>query len=111
MAFYECVYLARPEITAAQVENLTTSFSEVLEQGGGIVVSREYWGLRNLAYRMNKSQKAHYVLLNIDAPSSAMQEMERIMSLSEDVMRRLVLRVEALSEEPSIMMKKSHSEE
>jgi small subunit ribosomal protein S6 len=111
MALYECVYLARPEITAAQVENLTTSFSEVLEQGGGIVVSREYWGLRNLAYRMNKSRKAHYVLLNIDAPSSAMQEMERIMSLNEDVMRRLVVRVEALSEEPSIMMKKSHSEE
>ena len=106
MAFYECVYLARPEITSAQVDSLTEMLTETLQKGGGEVKGSEYWGLRSLAYKVNKNRKAHYVLLNIDSPAEAVHEMERVMGLNEDIMRQLITRVAVLSDEPSVMMKK-----
>lgn len=104
MPLYECVILARQEVSAPQVENIIEEMSNVITQGGGSVSKKEFWGLRNIAYRVKKNRKAHYVLLNIDSPVAAVKEMERQMSLNEDVLRFLTLRVEELEEGPSAMM-------
>ena len=104
MAFYESVYIARPDISSAQVEALTQRLTEIIEAGGGRVTKNEYWGLKNLAYRIKKNRKGHYSMLNIDASSEALGEYERNMRLSEDVLRYLTVRVEALDDNPSIMM-------
>ncbi len=104
MAFYESVFIARPDISTAQVEALTQRLTEIVESGGGRVTKNEYWGLKNLAYRIKKNRKGHYSLLNIDAPSEAVGEYERNMRLSEDVLRYLTVRVEELDDNPSIMM-------
>ncbi|HSV27952.1 MAG TPA: 30S ribosomal protein S6 [Candidatus Omnitrophota bacterium] len=109
MALYECVILTRQEVSAPQVEALTDEMANVLTQGGGSVSKKEYWGLRNLAYRMKKNRKAHYVLMNIDAPSAAVKEMERQMSINEDVIRVLTIRVDELEEGPSAMMQAKSS--
>lgn len=109
MPLYECVLLARQEVSAPQVEALVEEFSGVLAQGGGSVAKKEFWGLRNIAYRVKKNRKAHYVLLNIDSPSAAVKEMERQMSLNEDVLRYLTVRVEELEEGPSAMMQAKNS--
>lgn len=106
MAYYECVYLARQDIASSQVEALTDSFAEIITNGGGEIKKREYWGLRNLAYRVKKNRKAHYVLLNIDAPAEALHEMQRIMRLNDDILRDLTLRVDELNEGPSTMMQR-----
>ena len=104
VAFYESVYIARPDISAAQVEALTQRLTEIIEAGGGRVTKNEYWGLKNLAYRIKKNRKGHYSLLNIDAPSGAVGEYERNMRLSEDVLRYLTVKVDELDDNPSIMM-------
>lgn len=104
MPLYECVILARQEVSAPQVETLIEEMSNVISQGGGTVSKKEFWGLRNIAYRVKKNRKAHYVLLNVDSPVAAVKEMERQMSLNEDVLRYLTLRVEELEEGPSAMM-------
>jgi len=109
MALYECVILTRQEVSAPQVEALTDEMANVIAQGGGSVSKKEYWGLRNLAYRMKKNRKAHYVLMNVDAPSAAVKEMERQMSINEDVIRVLTIRVEELEEGPSAMMQAKSS--
>ena len=106
MPYYECVYLARQDIAASQVDALSDGFAETIAEGGGEVKKREYWGLRNLAYRVKKNRKAHYVLMNIDAPASAVHEMQRLMRLNADVLRELTLRVDELNEGPSIMMQR-----
>jgi small subunit ribosomal protein S6 len=107
MPFYEHVYLARQDLAPAQVEALTEAFTKIVADTGGEVKSNEYWGLRNLAYRIAKNRKAHYVLLNIDGPAAAVQELERQVALNEDVIRYQTIRVEALESGPSAMMKKS----
>jgi small subunit ribosomal protein S6 len=104
MPLYECVILARQEVSAPQVETLIEEMSNVIAQGGGSVSKKEFWGLRNIAYRVKKNRKAHYVLVNIDSPVAAVKEMERQMSLNEDVLRFLTLRVDELEEGPSAMM-------
>lgn len=106
MALYEHVFLARPDVTSQQVESMVETFKGIIEQNGGKVEKVEAWGLKTLAYRIKKSRKAHYTLLNIDAPHAALAEMERQMSLSEDVMRFMTIKVEALDPEPSAMMQK-----
>ncbi|MEM7565750.1 MAG: 30S ribosomal protein S6 [Pseudomonadota bacterium] len=106
MPLYEHVFLSRPDISGAQVESLVETFKGVIEEGGGSVGKVEYWGLKNLAYRINKSRKAHYSLLNIDAPHEAVAEMERQQRLHEDVMRIMTIKVEALDDEPSAMMQR-----
>ncbi|RAU22206.1 30S ribosomal protein S6 [Paramagnetospirillum kuznetsovii] len=109
MSLYECVFIARQDISAQQVETLTADMTNIITQGGGAVSKTEYWGLRNIAYRVKKNRKGHYVLLNIDAPSAAVKEMERQMSINEDVLRTLTLRVEELEEGPSAMMQSKNS--
>jgi small subunit ribosomal protein S6 len=106
MALYEHIYLARQDVSPQQVEELTNALTEVLVQGGGKVTKNEYWGLKSLSYRIKKNRKAHYSLLNIDAPAPAVAEMERQMRINEDVLRFLTVRVDELEEGPSAMMQK-----
>jgi small subunit ribosomal protein S6 len=105
MAFYETVFLARPDIAPAQVEQMGNQFAEILQKNGGKVVTREYWGLRSLAYRMNKNRKAHYMLLNIEAPGPAIIELERNLRINEDVMRYMSVKTDTLSQGPSAIMR------
>jgi len=104
MSLYECVIIARQDIATTQVETLVEEFAGVITANGGQVSKKEFWGLRNLTYRMKKNRKAHYVLLNVDSPSPAVKEAERLMSLNEDVLRYLTVRVDELEEGPSAMM-------
>ncbi|HEY0854933.1 MAG TPA: 30S ribosomal protein S6 [Devosia sp.] len=106
MALYEHIYLARQDVSAQQVEELTNALTEVLSQGGGKVTKNEYWGLKSLSYRIKKNRKAHYSLLNIDAPAAAVAEMERQMRINEDILRFMTVRVDELEEGPSAMMQK-----
>ncbi len=104
MPLYECVLLARNDVTQQQVETIVDTMAATLAEQGGEVKKREYWGLRGLAYRIKKNRKAHYMLLGIDAPPAAMQEMERQLGLHEDVLRSLTLRIEAIEEGPSAIL-------
>lgn len=110
MPFYESVLIARQDISGAQVDALADSFAEIITNGGGQIAKREYWGLRNLAYRIKKNRKGHYVLFNIDAPAAAVHEMERLMRLNDDILRFMTLRLEELDNDPSIMMQGKSSE-
>jgi small subunit ribosomal protein S6 len=104
MPLYEHVFLARQDVSAQQVEALVEQFKGVIEENGGSIAKNEYWGLKSLAFRVNKNRKAHYTLLNIDAPAPAVAEMERQMGISEDVLRFLTIRVETHEEGPSAML-------
>jgi small subunit ribosomal protein S6 len=104
MPLYECVLMARNDITQQQVETIVETMATTLAEQGGEVKKREYWGLRGLAYRIKKNRKAHYMLLGIDAPPAAMQEMERQLGLHEDVLRSLTLRIDAIEEGPSAIL-------
>ncbi|MGA2044175.1 MAG: 30S ribosomal protein S6 [Roseiarcus sp.] len=106
MALYEHVYMARQDVTAQQVEALTEQLKGVLAAHGGSVSKVEYWGVKSLAYRVKKNRKAHFSLLNIDAPSAAVVEMERQLGLNEDVIRYLTLRVDQHEEGQSAMLRK-----
>lgn len=107
MPLYEHVFLARQDASTQQVEELTTQMAGIVEGLGGKVTKTENWGVRSLTYRMNKNRKAHFVLLNIDAPSAAVTEIERQERISEDVIRYLTVRVEEHEEGPSAMMRKA----
>ncbi len=107
MPLYEHVFLARQDVTAQQVEEMTARYKGVLEQMGGKVAKTEYWGVKSLTYRMRKNRKAHFTLFNIDAPPAALAEIERQMRLNEDILRYLTVRVDALEEGPSAMMRKA----
>jgi small subunit ribosomal protein S6 len=104
MSLYENIFIARQDISGAQVDTLADTFTELVTANGGEIKKREYWGLRNLAYRMRKNRKGHYVLFNIDAPAAAIAELERTMRINEDVIRYLTIRVDALEEGPSVIM-------
>ena len=107
MALYENVFIARPDVPATQVETLTNQFAELVTAQGGTVSKKEYWGLRSLTFRIKKNRKGHYTLLNIDAPSAAVKELERTMSINEDIIRFLTVRVDTLEEGPSAVMQRS----
>src|ERR1700712_2686313 len=111
MALYEHIFLARQDVSAQQVEELTTAFTEILTNNGGKVTKNEYWGIKTLSYRIRKNRKAHYSLLNIDAPHTAVTEMERQMRINEDILRFLTIRVDALEEGPSTMMERRDRDE
>jgi len=111
MPLYENVFIARQDISGAQVDALADGFTQLIAEQGGEVKKREYWGLRNLAYRMKKNRKGHYVLFNIDGPAAAIAELERTMRINEDVLRYLTLRVETLDEAPSAVMQNRGSRE
>ncbi len=106
MALYEHVFLARQDVTAQQVEGLVEQYKGILEANGGKVGRVENWGLKSLTYRIKKNRKAHYVLMDVDAPAAAVQEMERQMRISEDILRYMTVSVEAHEEGPSAMMQK-----
>lgn len=111
MPFYETVFIARQDLNPAQVDELTKSFTKFITDAKGKVHKTENWGLKNLAYRIQKNRKGHYVLIETDAPSAAVQEMERNMRLNEDVLRYLTIREEKLSEGPSVQMKTGGDDE
>ena len=111
MAFYEHVFLTRQDVSSQRVDELVEQFKGVIETGGGAVGKTEYWGLKGLAFRINKNRKAHYSLMNLDAPHTAVAEMERQMGLNEDVLRFLTVRVDALEDEPSVQMQKKERDE
>jgi len=106
MALYEHVILVRQDVTAQQVEAINEQYKGVIEANGGKVTKTEYWGVKTLAFRIKKNRKAHFTLLNVDAPHAAVAEVERLEAISEDVIRSLTIRVEALEEGPSAMLQK-----
>jgi small subunit ribosomal protein S6 len=107
MPLYEHVYLARQDLSAQQVEDLTNQYKAVIEQMGGQISKTEYWGVKSLSFRIRKNRKAHFTLLNIEAPAAAVSEVERQERINEDVLRALTVRVEELEAGPSAMMRKS----
>ncbi|HEX3859897.1 MAG TPA: 30S ribosomal protein S6 [Pseudolabrys sp.] len=107
MPLYEHVYLARQDLSAQQVEELTTQLSGVITQMGGKITKTEYWGVKSLTFRIRKNRKAHMTLLNVDATPATLNEIERQERLNEDVLRYLTVRVEEHEEGPSAMMRKS----
>jgi small subunit ribosomal protein S6 len=111
MPFYENIFIARQDISTTQVEALTEVFANLVAENGGKVEKREYWGLRNLAYRIKKNRKGHYVLFNLDAPPAVVNELERNMRINEDVLRYLTVRVEELEAGPSAMMQSRNRDE
>jgi small subunit ribosomal protein S6 len=104
MPLYESVFIARNDVTQAQVDAVADQVAGILTEQGGEVKKREYWGLRGLAYRIKKNRKGHYMLLGIDASPAAMQEVERQLGLNEDVLREMTLRIEAIEEAPSAIL-------
>ena len=104
MPYYENVFIARQDISSQQVDLMTEEFSKLVSDNGGEVPKTEYWGVRGLTYRIKKSRKGHYVLMNLDAPPDSVQELERQMRLHEDVIRYMTIRVDELEEGPSVMM-------
>ena len=111
MSLYEHVFLTRQDAAPAQVDALTEQYKGIIAAGGGKVTKSEYWGLKSLTFRVKKNRKAHYTLFNIDAPSAAVLEMERQMSISEDVIRYMTVKVEALEEGPSAQMRRREDRE
>ncbi len=112
MPLYECVLIARNDVTQQQVEAVADAVATQLEIDGGAIQKREYWGLRSLAYRIKKNRKGHYMLLGIDAPPASINEMERQLGLNEDVLRFMTIRVDEITEEPSsILSRKSDDRE
>lgn len=111
MPLYEHVFLARQDVSAQQVDALVQGFRNLIEERGGSVGKTEYWGLKSLTYRIKKNRKAHFALLNIDAPHEAVAEMERQMRLSTDIIRFLTVKVDELDPQPSAMMRRADRDE
>lgn len=108
MPFYENVFIARQDLTPAKVKELADKFSAVIKENGGSVAKTEDWGLRDLAYKIQKNRKGYYTLLAIDAPATAVMEVERLMRLDENILRFLTVKVDALQEGPSAMLEVRH---
>ncbi|MEM1064475.1 MAG: 30S ribosomal protein S6 [Pseudomonadota bacterium] len=106
MPLYEHVFISRQDLSNTQAEGLIEHFGTVLADNGGKLVDQEYWGVKTMAYKINKNRKGHYAFLRTEAPAPAVQEMERLMRLHEDVMRVLTIKVDAHQEGPSIQMQK-----
>ena len=104
MALYEHVFIARQDLSNAQAEGLIEHFGQILKDNEGSVIGHEYWGLRTMSYKINKNRKGHYAFIRSDAPSAAVQEMERLMRLHEDVMRVMTVKVDAHEEGPSAVI-------
>jgi small subunit ribosomal protein S6 len=107
MSLYEHVYLARQDASAQQVEELTAHLKGVVEGLGGTVAKTEYWGVKSLSYRLRKNRKAHFTLMNLEAPAAAVNEIERLERLNEDVLRYLTIRVDEHEQGPSAMMRRA----
>ena len=98
------MYIARQELTAAQAEQLSKDFTKIVSSNSGEIKRQEYWGLRNLAYKIRKNRKGHYTMFHIEAPASTIEELERNMRLNEDILRYLTVKIDKLPEGPSVMM-------
>lgn len=107
MPFYETVFIARQDLSEAQVKDLTDGYQKIITEAGGKIHKTENWGLRTLAYRINKNRRGHYVLIESDTPAPAIHEVERTMRLNEDILRYMTIREDELSTGPSIIMDKS----
>ena len=107
MPLYEHVFLARQDLSQAQVDSLAATATEIVEQNDGKVTKTETWGLKTLAYKIDRNRKAHFVMLNIDAPGAVVEELERQTRINEDVIRYMTIRVEEHEEGPSVMMRKN----
>ena len=105
MAFYEVVFAAKPDLSRQDMDKLADEYAEVLKELGGKQVKREYWGLRGLAYKIQKISKAHYMLLGVEATAEAIAEISRKLRINENIIRHLVARVEAIDEKPSPVMR------
>jgi small subunit ribosomal protein S6 len=110
MPMYEHVFLARQDLSQSQVDALAAAATKIIEDNEGKVTKTETWGLRSLAYKIQKNRKAHFVLLNVDGPANVMAELERQTSINEDIIRFLTIRVDELENEPSVMMRKQDRE-
>ncbi|MFN3458185.1 MAG: 30S ribosomal protein S6 [Novosphingobium sp.] len=110
MPLYEHVFLARQDLSQAQVDALAATATEIIESNEGKVTKTETWGLRSLAYKIQKNRKAHFVLLNIEAPGAAISELERQTQINEDVIRYMTVRVDEHEAGPSVMMRKNDRE-
>ena len=106
MPLYEHVMIARQDLSNTQAESLIEHFGTVVSDNGGQLVDHEYWGIKTMAYKINKNRKGHYAFLRTDAPAPAIQEMERLMRLHDDVMRVLTIKVDVHKEGPSVQMQK-----
>lgn len=106
MPLYEHVFIARQDLSNTQAEGLIEHFGTVLADNGGKLLENEYWGVKTMAYRIDKNRKGHYAYLRTDAPAPAVQEMERLMRLHDDVMRVLTIKVDKHTEGPSVQMQK-----
>jgi small subunit ribosomal protein S6 len=104
MQLYECVFIIRQDLSNAQVENITNEFCAIITDKKGSVVKQEYWGLKTMAYKIKKNRKGHYTMLNFEADSDTVAEFDRRLGLHEDILRSLILAIEAVDPEPSIMM-------
>jgi len=107
MALYEHIFLARQDLSQSQVDALAATATEIVEANEGKVVKTETWGLKSLAYKIDRNRKAHFVMLNIDAPGTVVEELERQTRINEDVIRFMTIRVEEHEEGPSVMMRKN----
>jgi small subunit ribosomal protein S6 len=110
MALYEHVFLARQDLAQAQVDALAETATKIVEDNQGKVVKTETWGLRNIAYKIAKNRKAHYVMLEIDAPAGVVAELERQTAINEDIIRYMTIKVETHEAGPSVMMRKGDRE-
>ncbi|MCC8416973.1 MAG: 30S ribosomal protein S6 [Rickettsia endosymbiont of Bryobia graminum] len=107
MSFYESVFIIRQDISSADVDKITDDFTKIVKDNNGEVIKTEYWGLRNLAYKINNNKKGHYVLLGIKADAALINEMDRKMKLSENIIRFQNIKVDIISSEPSAILKSS----
>ena len=107
MALYESTFITRQDLSRQDVSKIADSLGAIIEQGGGKIVKNEYWGLKTLAYKINKHRKGHYNMLAIDAPAAALHEMERNMRINEDIVRTLTIRVDEIEEGPSVQMQQA----
>ena len=104
MAFYECTFVARSDLSRADVQKITDTFSKIVTDGKGTIVKTEYWGLRTLAYKINKMAKGHYTMLGLDTSAETLKELERQIGINEDVIRHMTVRVETMDATPTVML-------
>ena len=104
MRLYECVIIGRQDVSSGHIEELVNEFCSIIEKDGGSIKKREYWGLRSLAYRIKKNRKGHYILLNFETSPKTLKEFERVMGLNEDILRFMTIVIDAVEENPSVMM-------
>ena len=104
MRLYECVIIGRQDVSSGHVEELVNEFCSIIENDGGSIKKREYWGLRSLAYRIKKNRKGHYILLNFETNPKTLKEFERVMGLNEDILRFMTIVIDTVEENPSVMM-------